>query len=61
MNEEENSAEMNLFDLYPDPAHFVKFLKSLEREDVSSLLFVKLLQDYRYMKTHANQEPTRLD
>ena len=40
----------NPFNLRPDPAEFVAFLKSLDRQDVSSEIFVKLLNEYRALK-----------
>ncbi|TFK28768.1 hypothetical protein FA15DRAFT_633184 [Coprinopsis marcescibilis] len=45
--EEDSDVNTNLFDLYPDPAHFVAFLKSLDRGDIASELFIKLLEAYR--------------
>jgi len=37
----------NPFNLRPDPARFVAFLRSLDRNDVASEIFVKLLNEYR--------------
>ncbi|KAJ7744466.1 hypothetical protein DFH07DRAFT_963690 [Mycena maculata] len=52
--------DTNILDLYPDPAHFVGFLKSIQRTDISSDLFVRLLESYRDSKSNAdNDDPTR--
>ncbi|KAJ7095353.1 hypothetical protein B0H15DRAFT_775607 [Mycena belliarum] len=51
--------DSNILDLYPDPAHFVRFLKSIQRTDISSDLFVRLLESYRDSKTDAVGDPTR--
>ncbi|EAU84761.2 hypothetical protein CC1G_00280 [Coprinopsis cinerea okayama7 len=45
--ENEPDIDTNLFDFYPDPVHFVSFLKGLDRGDVVSELFIKLLEAYR--------------
>ncbi|KAF9649373.1 hypothetical protein BDM02DRAFT_1873427 [Thelephora ganbajun] len=42
--------DSNLLDLRPDPVHFVGFLKTMNRPDVSSSLFVRLLEAYRGVK-----------
>lgn len=51
--------DSNLLDLRPDPAHFVRFLKSINRTDVSSDLFVKLLEAYRDTRTAGEVDPMR--
>lgn len=45
--QEDLDISANLFDLYPDPVHFVSFLKSLDRGDIVSDLFIKILEAYR--------------
>ncbi|VDC05160.1 unnamed protein product [Peniophora sp. CBMAI 1063] len=55
----EFDADANFLDLRPDPAHFVRFLKSLERTDVASELFVRLLEAYRESKANSDGDPTR--
>lgn len=50
----------NLLNLRPDPVHFVRFLKSIDRADVSSELFVKLLEVYRDQKLQQESDPKRL-
>ncbi|KAJ3501037.1 hypothetical protein NLJ89_g9525 [Agrocybe chaxingu] len=50
----------NLFNLYPDPLHFVEFLKVLERGDLASLIFVRLLESYRDIKGRVNEDPSRV-
>ncbi|KAI5893359.1 ARM repeat-containing protein [Schizophyllum commune H4-8] len=49
----------NILDLYPDPAHFVQFLQSIDRNDIAAELFVRLLEAYRQSKTRSEQDPTR--
>lgn len=51
--------DANILDLRPDPAQFVRYLKSIERVDMSSELFVKLLAAYRESKTDADADPLR--
>ncbi|KAJ7700055.1 hypothetical protein B0H17DRAFT_276446 [Mycena rosella] len=51
--------DSNILDLYPDPAHFVRFLKSMQRKDISSDLFVRLLEAYRESKSDTDGDPTR--
>ncbi|KAF8231899.1 hypothetical protein L208DRAFT_1361765 [Tricholoma matsutake] len=50
--------DMNILDLYPDPVSFVRFLKDIDRVDISSDLFVKLLEVYRIHKSQAS-DPMR--
>lgn len=33
--------------LYPPPAHFVSYIKGLDRKDIAGGVFVKLLEAYR--------------
>lgn len=54
---EEFNLDSNLFNLYPDPAHFVQFLKEADRGDVSSDLFVTLLEKYRDQRLHPSSDP----
>lgn len=51
--------DSNLLDLCPDPVHFVRFLKSVDRADVSSDVFVKLLEKYREAKANSEADPIR--
>ncbi|KAJ7180037.1 hypothetical protein C8R43DRAFT_384856 [Mycena crocata] len=51
--------DTNILDLYPDPTHFVRFLKSVQRPDISSDLFVRLLESYRDSKAETDGDPTR--
>ncbi|KAG6854762.1 hypothetical protein C0991_001189 [Blastosporella zonata] len=53
------SLESNILGLYPDPNHFVQFLKTIDRADISSDFFVKLLEAYRDQKTDDDEDPTR--
>lgn len=56
--EEQDSFDANLFDLYPDPAHFVRFLKLLDRGDIVSELFIKTLDAYHQSKS-SNSNPIK--
>lgn len=61
-NAEESGAldiDANFLGLRPDPTHFVGFLKSLDRQEVASIVFVRLLEGYRAMK--ANSENSGSD
>ena len=53
--------DSNLLDLRPDPAHFVGFLKTINRPEVSSSLFVRLLEAYRGVKSDNEGDPLRYD
>lgn len=55
----EMNADANIFDLRPDPTVFVRYLKMLDRVDVSSELFVRLLEAYREAKSDTNSDPMR--
>lgn len=52
--------DTNFLGLRPDPVHFVAFLKSLERPDVSSEIFVRLLEGYRELKSDDDGDPLRM-
>ncbi|KAJ6539322.1 hypothetical protein B0H19DRAFT_961303 [Mycena capillaripes] len=58
-DDEDIDLDTNIFDLYPDPAHFVRFLKTIQRTDISSDLFVRLLETYRDSKSETDGDPTR--
>lgn len=49
----------NFLDLYPDPAHFVQYIKSLDRLDMASELFVRLLELYYSVDTEPDTDPSR--
>lgn len=52
--------DLNIFDLFPDPVHFVQFLKQLDRGDIGSALFIRLLEAYRASsKTRSDGESMR--
>jgi hypothetical protein len=51
--------DANFLGLRPDPAHFVDFLKSLDRPDVASDVFVRLLEGYRDLKANDGSDPLR--
>ena len=59
---EENGAldvDANFLGLRPDPVHFVTFLKSLDRPDAASEIFVRLLEGYRKLKSDHDGDPLR--
>ncbi|KAI0058878.1 hypothetical protein BV25DRAFT_1829628 [Artomyces pyxidatus] len=51
--------DANILNLRPDPVQFVRFLKSLERADISSEVFVRLLEGYRELKAEKDGDPMR--
>ncbi|KAG6919413.1 hypothetical protein DXG01_006296 [Tephrocybe rancida] len=55
----EHNLDSNILGLYPNPNHFVQFLKTIDRADISSDFFVKLLEMYRDSKTDDDEDPTR--
>ncbi|KAF8076354.1 hypothetical protein FPV67DRAFT_413223 [Lyophyllum atratum] len=57
-DDEDYDVDTNILGLYPDPAHYVRFLKTIDRADISSELFVKLLEAYRDHKSK-EEDPTR--
>ncbi|KAF9009097.1 hypothetical protein BDQ17DRAFT_1349522 [Cyathus striatus] len=52
--------DTNILGLYPDPFHFVQFLKNIDRSDISSDLFVKILEKYRDDRFKSGSEPIRI-
>ncbi|KAI0702915.1 hypothetical protein BC835DRAFT_1263578 [Cytidiella melzeri] len=55
----ELDVDANILDLRPDPYHFVAFLKSLNRVDIVSDMFVRLLDAYRESKDAKDSDPLR--
>ncbi|KAI9458406.1 hypothetical protein BJY52DRAFT_1204364 [Lactarius psammicola] len=51
--------DANFLGLRPDPVHFVAFLKSLDRPDAASEIFVRLLEGYRELKLDSDSDPLR--
>ena len=51
--------DANLLKLKPDPLHFVKYLKSIDRSDITTELFVRLLEEYRKRKGETEGDPMR--
>ncbi|KAH8105986.1 hypothetical protein BXZ70DRAFT_886180 [Cristinia sonorae] len=51
--------DSNLLKLKPDPFQFVQYLKLIDRPDISSELFVMLLEGYRKLKSDVNGDPMR--
>ncbi|KAF7288240.1 RTP1-C1 domain-containing protein [Mycena chlorophos] len=59
-SDEDIDIDTNILGLYPDPVHFVGFLKTLQRADVSSDFFLRLLDEYRRSKrTRDEDDPTK--
>ncbi|KDR83776.1 hypothetical protein GALMADRAFT_236141 [Galerina marginata CBS 339.88] len=58
--EDDFDADLNLFNLYPDPAHFVQLLKLFDRGDIASALFLRLLENYRDMKGRPGEDSMRI-
>lgn len=46
-----NAEDDNPLSLRPNPVHFAQLVKSLERKDVASSVFVKTLNEYQAVKT----------
>ncbi|KAG6821255.1 hypothetical protein H0H93_002365 [Arthromyces matolae] len=57
--DEDYDLDSNFLGLYPDPKHFVQLLRDFGRADISSDLFVKLLETYRDRKINDSDDPTR--
>ncbi|TFK55674.1 hypothetical protein OE88DRAFT_1652095 [Heliocybe sulcata] len=55
---EDASLDMNMFGLRPDPAVFVNFMESIDRPDITSDLFIRLLDTYRVSKI-SDEDPLR--
>ena len=51
--------EMNIFKFFPDPVHLVETLKTFDRGDMVSSLFVKLFERYVAMKAQPDQNPMK--
>ncbi|KAG6896934.1 hypothetical protein C0992_005199 [Termitomyces sp. T32_za158] len=57
--ENEYSIDSNILGLYPGPTHFVQLLKAINRVDISSDLFVSLLEAYRDRNIGIDEDPAR--
>jgi hypothetical protein len=51
--------DLNLLNLRPDPSHLVQFLKSIDRPEISSELFTRVLETYRSLKSKEESDPLR--
>lgn len=51
--------DANILDLRPDPSIFVNYLNSLDRTDIASEIFVRLLEAYRENKNGKEREMGR--
>lgn len=49
----------NVMNLEPDPAQFAQYLKAIDRVDIASELFVRLLEGYKVLKTSRDSDPLR--
>jgi hypothetical protein len=59
VNLEDPNFDANIFGLFPDPLHFVRLLKDMDRVDVASDLFVRLLEAYRGEKSRSGSDSLR--
>ncbi len=55
----ELDVDSNILGLKPDPAQLVRFVKTVNRVDVSSELFVKLLEGYHELRNQLDADPMR--
>ncbi|KAI0773425.1 hypothetical protein BC629DRAFT_722564 [Irpex lacteus] len=55
----EFDVDANILDLRPDPAHFAAFLKSLDRPDMASEIFVRVLGAYRESEGANDADPLK--
>ncbi|KAI0368111.1 hypothetical protein BV20DRAFT_1045207 [Pilatotrama ljubarskyi] len=55
----EFDVDSNLLGLKPDPVRLIQFIKGLGRPDISSDLFVQLLEAYRESRAQADADPLR--
>ncbi|KAI0650280.1 hypothetical protein C8Q79DRAFT_1063233 [Trametes meyenii] len=55
----EFDVDANILGLKPDPVRLVRFVKTLHRADVSSDLFVQLLEAYRSSRSQVDAAPMR--
>jgi hypothetical protein len=53
---EDDDIDSNPLNLRPDPVVFVSFVTSIGDSDISSEIFVKLLEGYRKAKEEAKEE-----
>lgn len=51
--------DMNIFDLFPDPVHLVETLKTFDRSDLASSLFVKLFERYVALRGQPDHDPMK--
>ncbi|KAH7916099.1 hypothetical protein BJ138DRAFT_1122026 [Hygrophoropsis aurantiaca] len=58
--EETGEIDTDFLDLYPNPNHFIDYLKSIDRPDIAPELFVKLLEAYHDAKVVQDSDPTRV-
>ncbi|KAI0772085.1 hypothetical protein BD413DRAFT_52804 [Trametes elegans] len=56
----EFDVDSNVLGLKPDPARLISFIKTLNRDDVSSDLFVQLLEAYRTSRTQPASDPLKI-
>lgn len=57
---QEEDNDDDAFGLYPNAAHLVQYIKSLDRSDINSELFVRLLEVYYLSKCDKENDPMRL-
>jgi hypothetical protein len=55
----ETDVDSNIMDLRPDPKSFIAYIKSINRSDIASDMFVRLLQNYQALKADPESNPLR--
>ena len=55
----ELDVDSNILGLKPEPVRFVRLVQDIGRADVSSELFVKLLEGYRELRDRPDANPLR--
>ncbi|EPQ59213.1 hypothetical protein GLOTRDRAFT_70452 [Gloeophyllum trabeum ATCC 11539] len=54
-----SGVDTNIFGLHPDPPVFVAFIQSINRSDITSDMFVRLLDAYQESKSAEDADPMR--
>ncbi|EIN10764.1 hypothetical protein PUNSTDRAFT_112574 [Punctularia strigosozonata HHB-11173 SS5] len=52
--------DANIFDLRPDPRIFVRFVKSLDRSDISTEVLIEVLKAYQGLRSSTSADPFRV-
>lgn len=57
--EEVIDPNLNILDLRPDPVYFMRFVKSIDRPDIASDLFLRFLDSYRGLRADKDGDAMR--